>query len=69
MINKWYLHCYFMRSNVKPMQLDFSAILFLGLTALTAVVWTHSWICDRRERNEPKEFSPEFQAEEMLAVE
>jgi hypothetical protein len=47
--------------------LDVPAILFLCLVALTVVVWTHSWICDRREQRE--ELSPELQDEARLVVE
>jgi hypothetical protein len=51
--------------------LDFSFVLFLSLTALTAVVWTHSWICDRREQNGTKreELSREAQPDAMFAAE
>ena len=49
--------------------LDIPAVLFICLAALTVVVWTHSWICDRREQSQREELSPELQAETLLGVE
>jgi hypothetical protein len=42
--------------------LDIPEMLIIGLTALTVVVWTHSWIHDRREMrvNQPDEVDAEL---------
>ena len=50
--------------------MDIPAILFLCLAALTVVVWTHSWICDRREQSgtQREQVSPELQVETLLGI-
>ena len=50
--------------------LDAPALVFLCLAALTVVVWTHSWICDRREQSETQreQVSSELQVETLLGV-
>ena len=45
--------------------LDIPEMLIIGLTALTAVVWAHSWIADRREDrlDQPEEMDAETSVE------
>jgi hypothetical protein len=50
--------------------LDTPEVLIIVLTALTVVVWTHSWIMERREdsRKQPAEVEVEEEmAEELVA--
>jgi hypothetical protein len=49
--------------------LDFSAILIIALTLLTAIVWTHSWLEDsRQDRTERPEEANLGMEEQFFAV-
>ena len=45
------------------MNLDVSEMILLFLTGLTAVVWTHSWIAQRRE---DRQLDQRYLPEEMV---
>jgi hypothetical protein len=55
--------------------MDTPEIIIIALSALTAVVWVHSWILDGNEGNAGRENRPEervvplYHGEAMLGVE